>query len=75
MPDPDLDLLERAYTFSSRVHTGVERSCGDSTFSHSCAVASTVIRLQLDIVTVAAALVHDVFERNLATVDELHAEL
>lgn len=75
MPDPDLDLLERAYNFSSRVHTGVEHSCGDSTFAHSCAVASTVIRLQLDIVTVAAALVHDVFERNLATVDELHAEL
>ncbi len=73
--DPDLDLLERAYTFSNQVHIGIERSCGDSAFSHACAVASVVIRLQLDIVTVAAALVHDVLERNLATVDELQAEL
>ncbi len=73
--DPDLDLLERAYVFSSQVHSGVERSNGDSSFAHTCAVASVTIRLQLDIVTVAAALVHDVFERNLATAEELHAEL
>ncbi|MDD2557414.1 MAG: bifunctional (p)ppGpp synthetase/guanosine-3',5'-bis(diphosphate) 3'-pyrophosphohydrolase [Desulfuromonadaceae bacterium] len=75
MPDPDMDLLERAYVFSSNVHAGVERSCGGSAFSHTCAVASMVVRLQLDIVTVAAALVHDVLERNLITVDELHVEL
>lgn len=75
MIDPDMDLLERAYTFSDRVHAGVERRCGDTAFSHTCAVASMVVRMRLDMPTIAAALVHDVFERNLASVDELHSEL
>jgi len=75
MIEPDMNLLERAYTFSSRIHTGVERACGDPAFSHTCAVASMVVRMQLDMPTIAAALAHDVFERKLASVDELHTEL
>ncbi|MFW6387338.1 MAG: RelA/SpoT family protein [Thermodesulfobacteriota bacterium] len=75
MAEPDMDMLERAYTFSRRIHTGVERPCGDPAFSHTCAVAGMVIRMQLDMPTIAAALVHDVFERELASVDELRTEL
>jgi GTP pyrophosphokinase len=75
MVDPDLDLLERAYSFGNQVHAGVERPCGDPAFSHTCAVASMAVRMQLDMPTIAAALLHDVFERKLASVDELHAEL
>jgi GTP pyrophosphokinase len=75
MLEPDMDLLERAYTFSRQIHTGVKRPCGDPAFSHTCAVAGMVIRLQLDMPTIAAALVHDVLERNLASVDELHTEV
>lgn len=75
MTEPDLDLLERAYQFSREIHAGVERPCGDPAFSHTCAVAGMVVRMQLDIPTIAAALVHDVLERNLASVDELHTQL
>ena len=74
LPDPDMELLQRAYIFSQSVHESVTRPCGDPAFSHVCAVASMVVRLQLDTTTVAAALVHDVFERNLTTVDELYAQ-
>src|SRR5690554_5178204 len=75
MFEPDMDLLERAYTFGSQIHAGVKRSCGNPAFSHTCAVASVVVRMQLDMPTIAAALVHDVLERKLVSLEELHAEL
>ncbi|MFO7831083.1 MAG: bifunctional (p)ppGpp synthetase/guanosine-3',5'-bis(diphosphate) 3'-pyrophosphohydrolase [Desulfuromonadaceae bacterium] len=75
MAEPDMDLLERAHTFGSQVHAGVTRPCGDPAFSHTCAVASMAVRMQLDMPTIAAALVHDVLERKLVGVDELRSAL
>jgi len=75
LPDADLDLLGRAYGFSEKVHRGYRRPGGEPAFSHPCAVAAILVRLRMDVPTIAAALVHDVLERQMATVDEIEQQL
>ncbi len=58
----ELPLIERAYEFSSAAHRGQKRLSGDDYISHSVAVAGILVEQQLDSVTIAAALLHDVVE-------------
>ncbi len=60
----DPDLLVRAYRFSERAHEGQTRSSGEPYVTHCVEVAKTLADLQLDTVTVAAGLLHDVVEDN-----------
>ena len=38
-PDADLDIVERAYIYSAKVHEGQTRVSGEPYLSHSLAVA------------------------------------
>ncbi|HEY2824738.1 MAG TPA: bifunctional (p)ppGpp synthetase/guanosine-3',5'-bis(diphosphate) 3'-pyrophosphohydrolase [Gemmatimonadales bacterium] len=67
----DVALVERAYQFSAAAHRGQKRRSGDDFVSHSVAVARILVDQQLDSVTVAAALLHDVVEDADITVDEM----
>ncbi|MSR05581.1 MAG: bifunctional (p)ppGpp synthetase/guanosine-3',5'-bis(diphosphate) 3'-pyrophosphohydrolase [Gemmatimonadetes bacterium] len=67
----DVALLERAYQFSAAAHRGQKRLSGDDFVSHSVAVARILIEQQLDSVTVAAALLHDVAEDADITLSEI----
>jgi GTP pyrophosphokinase len=58
----DLALIERAYQFSAAAHRGQKRLSGDDFVSHSVEVAKILVEHNLDSVTVAAALLHDVVE-------------
>ncbi len=70
-PSCDLALLQRAYVFSAKVHEGQERLSGEPYLIHPLAVASILVDLRMDEVTVAAGLLHDTLEDTLTTPDEL----
>ena len=70
-PGCDLALLQRAYVFSAKVHEGQERLSGEPYLIHPLEVASVLVDLRMDEVTVAAGLLHDTLEDTLTTADEL----
>ncbi|MBN1930393.1 MAG: bifunctional (p)ppGpp synthetase/guanosine-3',5'-bis(diphosphate) 3'-pyrophosphohydrolase [Desulfobacterales bacterium] len=70
-PDANLDIIERAYVYSARVHHGQIRLSGEPYLSHPLEVAGILADMNLDVVSVAAALLHDVIEDTYATADEI----
>ena len=70
-PQSDLELLQRAYVFSAKVHEGQERLSGEPYLVHPLEVASILVDLRMDDATVAAGLLHDTIEDTLATPDEI----
>jgi len=70
----DRDLLVRAYRFGERAHRGQLRNSGDPYITHSVEVAKILADLQLDSITVASGLLHDVIEDTRLTLAEVEAE-
>ena len=70
----DRDLLARAYHFSERAHEGQKRLSGEKFVSHCVEVAKILVDLQLDSVTVASGLIHDVVEDTGVSVEDVQAE-
>lgn len=70
-PEADLDLVERAYVYSARIHEGQVRLSGEPYLSHPLEVAGLLTELKLDTVSVAAGLLHDALEDTSATAEEL----
>lgn len=62
-PDPDLDLIRRAFDLASDVHRLQRRREGNEPYIvHPLAVATTCAEHRMDDVSVAAALLHDCIE-------------
>src|SRR2546428_443531 len=61
-PKPDLAVSLDAYQFAAEAHHAQTRASGEPYINHSVTVASTLVDLRLDPVTIAAALLHDVAE-------------
>ena len=70
----DAELLSRAYRFSEKAHAGQTRHNGDPYVTHCVEVAKILADLQLDTVTVASALVHDVIEDTDITREDVERE-
>jgi GTP pyrophosphokinase len=70
----DGDLLARAYRFSAQAHAGQVRRSGDPYVTHCVEVARILAELQLDSVTVASGLIHDVVEDTAITVADIERE-
>ncbi|MBX9928974.1 MAG: bifunctional (p)ppGpp synthetase/guanosine-3',5'-bis(diphosphate) 3'-pyrophosphohydrolase [Gemmatimonadaceae bacterium] len=70
----DADLVARAYRFSEKAHTGQTRKNGDPYVTHCVEVAKILAELQLDSVTVASGLIHDVVEDTAYTVEDVERE-
>ncbi len=70
----DLELVERAFAFSASAHRGQKRMSGDDFISHSVEVAKILVHQQLDSVTIAAALLHDVAEDAGVSLEEIRDE-
>jgi GTP pyrophosphokinase len=70
----DEELLARAYRFSERAHLGQKRLSGEDYVSHCVEVAKILADLQLDSITVASGLIHDVVEDTPTTVAEVERE-
>ena len=70
----DADLLVRAYRFSEQAHAGQKRHSGDDYVLHCVEVAKILADLQLDTVTVASGLIHDVVEDTRFTLADVERE-
>jgi guanosine-3',5'-bis(diphosphate) 3'-pyrophosphohydrolase len=70
----DRDLLARAYRFSEQAHRGQKRLTGEPFVTHCVEVAKILAELQLDSVTVACGLIHDVVEDTKITVPDVERE-
>lgn len=71
VPDADLDLIERAYIYSARVHEGQVRLSGEPYLSHPLEVAGILADMKLDPESVVAGILHDVIEDTPATPEEI----
>ncbi len=69
----DRELLARAYRFSEEAHRGQVRNSGDPYITHSVEVAKILADLQLDSITVATGLLHDVIEDTRLTLADVDA--
>jgi GTP pyrophosphokinase len=67
----DVELLARAYRYSEKAHTGQTRRNGDPYVTHCVEVAKILADLQLDSVTVASGLIHDVVEDTTFSVEDV----
>jgi len=70
-PQADVDIIERAYIYSARVHAGQVRLSGEPYLSHPLEVAGILADMKLDTVSIAAGLLHDVVEDTHATDEEI----
>ena len=70
----DPELLARAFHFSDRAHAGQRRKNGDPFVTHCVEVAKILADLQLDSVTVASGLIHDVIEDTAVTLEDVERE-
>ncbi|MDB4896515.1 MAG: pyrophosphokinae, partial [Firmicutes bacterium] len=61
-PNADMQLVEAAYAFADEAHDGQLRKSGDPYITHPVAVAELVADMELDVASIAAALLHDVIE-------------
>jgi guanosine-3',5'-bis(diphosphate) 3'-pyrophosphohydrolase len=70
-PEADIDIVERAYVYSARVHQGQLRLSGEPYLSHPLEVAGVLSEMKLDVESIAAGLLHDVIEDTKATPEEI----
>jgi len=70
-PEGDLDIIDRAYIYSARVHEGQVRLSGEPYLSHPLEVADILADMRLDVESIAAALLHDVIEDTPATKEDI----
>ena len=72
-PGDDLELLRRAYDFAAEQHKTQVRQSGEPFLSHPVEVAHILADMKLDVVSLCAALLHDVVEDTkipLATISD-----
>jgi guanosine-3',5'-bis(diphosphate) 3'-pyrophosphohydrolase len=72
-PDPDIDLIRRAYLFSALHHRGQKRASGEPYLVHPLAVAEILADMRLDEVSVSTGLLHDVVEDTLVDLDTIRS--
>ncbi|MHC1746054.1 MAG: bifunctional (p)ppGpp synthetase/guanosine-3',5'-bis(diphosphate) 3'-pyrophosphohydrolase [Negativicutes bacterium] len=70
-PEASVDLVRKAYDFACNAHEGQLRASGEPYISHPLGVAKILAGLQIDTVTISAALLHDVVEDTQVSLEEL----
>jgi GTP pyrophosphokinase len=73
-PNGDLAVIEKAYRFSEKAHTGQIRRSGEPYIFHPLSVAGILADLKLDLASVATGLLHDVVEDTAITLDDIKNE-
>ncbi|MDY6862515.1 MAG: RelA/SpoT family protein, partial [Thermodesulfobacteriota bacterium] len=70
-PEADIQLVERAYVYSARVHKGQLRLSGEPYLIHPLEVSWILTQLKLDESSIVAGLLHDTLEDTFATPEEI----
>lgn len=72
--EDDLNLIKKAYDFSSKVHAGQLRLTGDDYILHPLNVALILTEVYADSQTLATALLHDVINFSDTKIEEVEEE-
>ncbi|MGM0426114.1 MAG: RelA/SpoT family protein [Thermodesulfobacteriota bacterium] len=70
-PKADIQLIEKAYVYSAKVHRGQIRLSGEPYLSHPLEAAHILARLKMDVICIAAGLLHDTIEDTVADLEEI----
>ncbi len=70
-PRSDLRLIRDAYAYAEERHRQQFRYSGEDFIQHPLEVASTLADLQMDDITIAASLLHDVVEDTTCSLQEI----
>jgi GTP diphosphokinase / guanosine-3',5'-bis(diphosphate) 3'-diphosphatase len=70
-PEADIELLRRAYVFSAFEHKGQVRHSGEPYLVHPLEVADLLADMKLDVVAIAAGLLHDIVEDTQVSIDKI----
>ena len=70
-PDADTELLRRAYVFSAFEHKGQVRHSGEPYLVHPLEVADQLADMRLDVVAIAAGLLHDIVEDTQTPIERI----
>jgi len=69
--EEEIVFLRRAALYAEHAHKDQRRASGEPYFSHVIAVAAILAELNMDIETLAAAILHDVVEDTESTIKEI----
>lgn len=67
-------LIKAAYDLAWEAHNGQKREGGEPYIQHPLTVALTLVKMNLDVETIAAALLHDVVEDTKYTLDDIEKQ-
>jgi guanosine-3',5'-bis(diphosphate) 3'-pyrophosphohydrolase len=70
-PGDDFELLRRAYEFAAEQHKTQMRLSGEPYLSHPVEVAHLLADMKLDVVSLCAALLHDVIEDTKVPIEKI----
>ncbi|MBU1902974.1 MAG: bifunctional (p)ppGpp synthetase/guanosine-3',5'-bis(diphosphate) 3'-pyrophosphohydrolase [Proteobacteria bacterium] len=70
-PKADVALIEKAYVYSAKVHQGQIRLSGEPYLSHPLEAAYILTQLKMDVICIAAGLLHDALEDTNASLEEI----
>jgi len=70
-PEADTELLRKAYVFSAYEHKGQVRHSGEPYLVHPLEVADLLADMRLDVVAIAAGLLHDIVEDTPNTIEKV----
>jgi GTP pyrophosphokinase len=70
-PEADTELLRRAYVFSAFEHKGQVRHSGEPYLVHPLEVADQLADMRLDVVAIAAGLLHDIVEDTQTPIERI----
>ena len=61
-PEAEVSLIEKAYVYSAKAHAGQVRLSGEPYLMHPLEVAGILVKMKLDVFSIASALLHDTLE-------------
>ena len=73
-PDADLEIVKKSYDVAYRAHDGQVRLSGEPYIIHPLEIATILAKLNLDITSICAALLHDVVEDTTYSMEYLSEE-
>ncbi len=74
MKEQDLIRIQEAYNFAEQAHHGQVRKSGEPYILHPVAVADILVDMQMDVLSIIAALLHDVVEDTTVDLQTVRAK-
>lgn len=70
-PQARVDIIEKAYNYSSKAHEGQKRKSGEPYLVHPIEVADILAEMKLDVSSVVAGILHDTVEDTDVTQEDI----